>query len=115
MIFVKTFNVWLATQHTILAGDVNIDLFTDSATKVAYNDFLMSLLILEPSKVTAILIDHIICTVDLPVIGVQQAVRLSDYCVQIADFNIVTRSPAEFQWIRPHRHCCWDIKLLGAN
>ena len=100
----------------ILAGDVNIDLFVDSAATAAYNDFLndfhLRQLMSEPSSVTdasATLIDHIICTAVLPVLGVQQAVGLSDHRVQIAHFDIVMqRSPPEFQWIRPFKHCCWD-------
>ena len=105
----------LSVRHVILAGDVNIDLFADSAAKAAYNDLLIDFrlrqLILEPSRVTdtsSTLIDHIICTVDLPVLDIQQAVGLSDHRVQIVDFDIVIqRSPAEFRWIRPFRHCCW--------
>ena len=99
----------LSVRHVILAGDVNINLFADSAAKAGYNDLLINFrmrqLILEPSRVTdtsSILIDHIICTVHLPVLNIQQAVGLSDHRVQIVDFDIVIqRSPAEFRWIRP--------------
>jgi len=115
----------LCTQHIIIAGDLNIDLLRDSALKNKYCDVLcdhhLTQLIDSPTRVTdysATLIDNTLCTPDIPVCSVSQAVGLSDHRIQLVDFQASVQSPvSNYRWVQLFRHFDWrlvkaDLKLI---
>ena len=99
-----------------MAGDLNIDLLSDSHIKDEHMSLLSDYSLVQHvdglSRVTessSTLIDHTVTTSHTSVQEVVQTCGLSDHCVQIATLQYLTvKTMLRAYYIRSFRQCDWD-------
>ena len=108
----------LCTQHIIIiAADLNINLLKDSVLKNKCCDLLCDYHLTQlkdnPTRVSeysTTLIDHTLCTPDIPVHSVSQVTGLSDHRIQLVDFLVSVQHPVStHQWVQSFRNCDWEV------